>query len=294
MSETHLRLNPTCVTCLLQKYLRMVPDEADDWHRLTYMQRVMGILAATPPTCSAPEVVEQFTVLREELFGIKEDLSAEKAYFNALILAQEPLLRERIRRSADPLTLALRYAMLGNYIDFAAMDKVDEQYLNTLLEGADTLPFDDRELATLRTELGSARRLVYLTDNCGEIGLDKLFIEELLRTFPALQAEAIVRGAPVHNDATLEDARQVGLDRLIPVSHNGTGIAGTCLSRISLQAREKVDAADVIIAKGQGNFETLRHCGKNVYYLFMCKCEMFAQRFQVPLYNGMLVNDRRM
>ena len=105
--------------------------------------------------------------------------------------------------------------------------------------------------------------------------------------------EAIVRGAPVHNDATLEDARQVGLDRLVPVYHNGTDIAGTCLHRIAAEVKEKLEGADVILAKGQGNFETLRYCRKNVYYVFMCKCEMFARRFDVPLYSGMLVNDRR-
>ena len=289
-----VRLNSACVACLVGKYLTAAPAEAGEEKRLAYMQGVLRCVAEAPATCSAPELVEQFAALQETLFGVREDLTAEKTRFNRLIVALEPRLRERLRQAEDSLGLALRYAMLGNYIDFAAVERVDEERLFTMLEEAHTLPLDEGEYAALRQELSRARRLVYLTDNCGEIGLDKLLLEEILRAYPGLQAEAIVRGAPVQNDATQEDARQVGLDRVVPVSHNGTGIAGTCLHRISPEAKAKLDAADVILAKGQGNFETLRHCGRNVYYAFLCKCRMFAERFGVPLYTGMLVNDRRL
>ena len=96
------------------------------------------------------------------------------------------------------------------------------------------------------------------------------------------------------NDATVEDAKQIELDKLVPIVDNGSAIAGTCLDKISSQSRSIIDQADVIISKGQANFETLSYCGKNVYYIFLCKCEMFADRFKVPLYSGMFVNDLRL
>ena len=139
-----------------------------------------------------------------------------------------------------------------------------------------------------------AEKLIFITDNCGEIVLDKLLIKTILKEYPQIKAEAIVRGEAVLNDATLKDAKQVGLTAVLPVFGNGTAIAGTCLSRIPQTVMKKIDSADIIIAKGQANFETLRYCGKNIYYIFMCKCQMFADRFGVPKLSGMLLNDLRM
>ena len=109
---------------------------------------------------------------------------------------------------------------------------------------------------------------------------------------PNAQITVIVRGKPVLNDVTIEDAIQVGLTDIVNVIGNGSEIAGTYLEDISEEAKNVIDDADVILAKGQGNFETLRMCEKNIYYIFMCKCEMFAKRFQVPKYYGMLISDK--
>ena len=123
---------------------------------------------------------------------------------------------------------------------------------------------------------------------------DKIFIKTILQEFPQISAEVIVKGNPVLNDATLEDALQIDLNSVVKVSHNSSGMAGTVLGDISDQALKKLDSADIIIAKGQANFETLRHCGKNIYYIFMCKCKLFADRFNLPKFSGMLLNDLRM
>ena len=108
--------------------------------------------------------------------------------------------------------------------------------------------------------------------------------------YPAITQ--ISGGKPVLNDATMEDAVQVGLDKAAQVIGNGTDVAGTCLEELSEQALDVINTADVMIAKGQGNFETLQKCGKNIYYIFMCKCDMFAKRFNVPKYTGVLINDK--
>ncbi len=287
------RLTAECLYCLANKYMRKHPHDASETDKLRYRQAVCRVLADATADKSAPELVAHFTAAAKEIFGTAEDLTDAKRYFNDLMLARLPSLADTVEQADDPLRLALAYSMLGNYIDFGTVEKIDEDKLSAMPDEAKELAFDEEEFARLKEDLAHARRLVFLADNCGEIVLDMLLIKEILRQFPHIEAEAIVRGAPVLNDATMEDARQISLDTLIPVSHNGSAIAGTCLSDICPEAAQKLDRADVIIAKGQANFETLRLCGLNVYYVFMCKCKMFADRFDVPLYTGMLLNDRR-
>ena len=117
-------------------------------------------------------------------------------------------------------------------------------------------------------------------------------IEEIIRQNPELHITVIVRGEEVLNDATMVDAEQIGLTSIVKVIGNGSGIAGTSMRDISKEASDLMEQADVLIAKGQGNYETLQQCGLNIYYLFLCKCMMFANRFQVPQFTGMLMNDR--
>ena len=104
---------------------------------------------------------------------------------------------------------------------------------------------------------------------------------------------SVVRDHPVLNDATMDDVHQVGLDQLdgIRVMGNGDRLAGTDIDRISPEAKEALLTADLILAKGQGNYETLQGCGLPVYYAFLCKCRFFADRFGVPTYTGMLVRE---
>ena len=205
-------------------------------------------------------------------------------------------ISERIMTAADPLRVALGYAMTGNFIDFGAMDSVDEAKLATLLDQSpERISPDLPAYADLRADLETARRLTLLTDNCGEIVLDTLLAETIHRLYPDLAITVIVRGGEVLNDATMEDARQVGLDRLdgITLLDNGDRLAGTDLTRISPEALAAITEADLIIAKGQGNYETLRGCDLPIYYAFLCKCDFFASRFGVPVYTGMLVRERR-
>ena len=118
-----------------------------------------------------------------------------------------------------------------------------------------------------------------MTDNCGEVVCDRLVIEELSRRFPSLSVTVLVRGQDALNDATREDAAQVGLDSVADIADNGCGVAGTPLEYVGEAARGLLEGADVILSKGQGNFETMHGCGLNVYYSFLCKCDWFQKRF---------------
>ena len=133
--------------------------------------------------------------------------------------------------------------MTGNYIDFGAMDKVDENKLRELLSNARNIEVNDNEFQALQSDLMNAKYLVYLTDNCGEIVLDKLLISVIRELNPALDITAMVRGSDVLNDATLIDARQVALTDIVKVIGNGSTIAGTCLNKISPIGQKYVDYA---------------------------------------------------
>ena len=172
------------------------------------------------------------------------------------------------------------------------MENVNEEELEKLLNDAQKNEVSGEQYEALKQDLSKAHKLVYLLDNCGEIVLDKLVIRLLQKLYPTLEITAFVRGGNVQNDVTMDDARQVGLTEVVKVMSNGVNIAGTCIEEISAEARAELENADVIISKGQGNFETLRKCGLNVYYIFLCKCEMFAREFQVPKFTGMLINDK--
>lgn len=289
-----IRLNPDCISCLLKSRLEDFPEDTTHEIQIEYMQRVLKALSETPKSVGAPVIVRTINQIQKEMFGYNKDFTHVKSHFNELMLEKAPFVCEKLSQSQDSLKLAIQYAMTGNYIDFGAMNNVDEEQLGKLLDQASDNHVDEEEYISLKADIEKARSIVYLTDNCGEIVMDKLLIEEIQKQNPNANITVIVRGKPVLNDATMEDAIQVRLTEMVHVIGNGSEIAGTYLEEISKEAKDTIDCADMILAKGQGNFETLRMCGKNIYYIFMCKCEMFAKRFQVPRYYGMLINDKNL
>lgn len=284
------RLNAQCVSCLLNKHLKNIPNSFSSAKKLRYMQGILKIIGNADVCMSAPEIVEQIDKFKQS-FCETDSFSQIKDFYNNLLLGVEKDIESNIENSHNPLETAVKYAMAGNFIDFGAMESVDEQILKETLQNAEKIVINKAELEGFENEIIKAENIVYLTDNCGEIVLDKLLIKQILKINNILKINVIVRGEPVLNDCTVDDAFQVGLDKLVAVSGNGTAIAGTVLEKISLEAKGLIDNADLVISKGQGNFETLHHCGKNIYYLFLCKCEMFAQRFGVPKFTGVFIND---
>lgn len=290
--KSHPRLNPECIPCIINKQIGCYPKKVSKNSAIEYMQRILKVIADAPDTTSAPEIIHEIYAIQKELFGYIQDYSDIKRHFNKLMLDLEPEILSAIHHAPDTLKAAVQYAMMGNYIDFAAMENVDEQKLREFLDTAQSTPLDTDTFENLKKDLSEAKTLVYLTDNCGEIVLDKLLISVIRKQYPGIDIAVIVRGAPAINDATVEDAIQTGLADLIPVIGNGSDIAGTCLDKLSNEARERIDTADVLIAKGQANYETLQKSGKNIFYIFMCKCKLFAERFGVPLYQGILANEK--
>lgn len=289
-----MKLNPFCLCCILNKQEKLIRSYPDMDKKTEYMKKLMALIANTKETDCAPSLSVDIQKLYSSFWNCPaEDYTEVKKDFNRFMLDIEHTLEEKIRSSADPLEKALLYARIGNYIDFAALSNVNQETALTLLENnSDSL--DQEEYSIFLKELNSAKRLVYITDNCGEIVLDKLAIKILKETYPDLDITVLVRGYPVINDATMEDAEEIGLTDLVKVIDNGSNVAGTWIPGINQTARELLENADMIIAKGQGNFETMNDCGLNVYYLFLCKCDLFQRRFHAQNLQGMFLNERRL
>ena len=287
-----IRLYPECVKCLLGKQLERCPKDAPLDKQVEYMQKVLRIVAEAPQNTSAPVLVRSMYDLQKEMFGIYADYTEIKSYFNKIMICLESQLWNDICQAEDSMKRAVQYAMTGNYVDFAALKSVEESTLLTFLEKAKDIDVDEMELSALKDELTNGGSLVYLLDNCGEIVVDKLLMRLIKETYPNIQITAMVRGNQVMNDATREDAEEVALEAVAIIADSGCNIAGTSLEEISEDARTIIDKADILIAKGQGNFETLHQCGKNIYYIFMCKCKMFVERFGLPQFSGVLVNEK--
>ena len=299
--DTSAPLHPACVACLIKKQIDRYPASASREDVLAYMRRLGDMMMTLTDLANGPEIMEAITDIRREVFGeaaaeVEGDYAAIKRYFNRFMMdiAESEGIFHTIQASSDPLRVALGYAMTGNFIDFGAMDAVDEDKLRALLASApDRIPADSPAYLSLKEKLATASSLTLLTDNCGEVVMDKLLVMTLRRLYPDLAVTVLFRGAPVLNDVTLEDARQVGFDTLdgVTVMSNGDRLAGTALRRISPEAYAAVTEADLIISKGQGNLETLQGCGLPIYYVFLCKCKLFADRFGVPVYTGMLLRE---
>lgn len=289
MEET-MSLPADCMACILRRQEEGVRQEPDEGKKAEYLGKVRVLLREA--ACSAPVVTERITRLRAQYFGADLRFVQLKEAYNRMLLERASYVEAQIAASPDPLKQALRFAQAGNYIDFGAMAEISDEKLMALLKDGRSGGLNEKSYRALLEDLSDAKRLVYLTDNCGEIVLDKLLIRVLQRRYPRLTVRVIVRGRPVLNDATLADAEAVGLTALCQVEGNGTGVAGTDLAALAPALRKRIETADLVIAKGQGNFESLHGCGLNIYYLFLCKCDWFVRRFQMKRYEAVFLNER--
>lgn len=287
-----MKVSAECIHCLVRRQAEGIRKEADEAKKAEYLAKVLGIIAEGAAEEPAPVLLSRIGRLHEAYFGKPFSFEELKKGYNEMLLKREEEIRRKIQAAEDPLALAFRYSQIGNYIDFGALDSVDNEKLEDFMEQALTLPLEEKTYQAFLKELKTAKKLVFLTDNCGEIVLDKLLLETLLQTVPQLECVSIVRGEPVLNDATMQDALQIGLDTLGKVIPNGTNIAGTYLPMLLEEARREMETADLLIAKGQGNFESLHGCGLNIYYLFLCKCQWFMERFALPQFSGVFVNEK--
>ena len=288
-----MRANSMCISCILKKQEKLIRDFSDEDKKSQYINRVLEILRKHGQTESSPWLAEKINQLYEECWGEGEDYTVTKQRYNQLLLSKEKEILTCINNSDDCIRECIKYVSAGNYIDFSAVDNVNEHTLDELLQKVNEENISEIEYFNFKRDLEQAKKLVYVTDNCGEILLDKIFIKCIEDKYPKLKITVIVRGQNVINDATIEDAKQVGLMDIVTCIGNGNGAPGTVIKLLSEEAKQALLEADMIISKGQGNFESLFAEGLNPYYIFLCKCELFVRRFGLKQYESVFMKEER-
>lgn len=281
-----------CLICQLERNVATARSLGTEEQATAFAKDLMKFLADAPEGVSAPFFTPGVAKLFQKHYGLDADrYKQEKKDSNAFVLARLDQIREKVFSAADPVKAGLQFAILGNYIDFAGLrGDVSFEKLDEMLVEALNMALDEGNFRDLCAEFERGKKLLYLTDNAGEIGFDRVFAEAIHARYPQLEITFCVRGGPAANDATREDAAAVGIP--FPVIDNGNCIPGTQLDQLSIDAKRAMEEADVILSKGQGNAETLLGCGYNIYYAFLVKCQLFMERFEKPKLTPMLVKER--
>lgn len=288
-----MKMTAECIYCTIAQLDRnFTVFEKDPEKRMAFLRKVCAEFGASDVNMTAPEFNAKLMQEITALVGKQDLFEQEKRIYNQAILKMESEIQQHIDDAPDQLYRSLQYAMTGNYIDFGTSSTVSEDKLHELIRAAINIDLGPA-YAKLKADLEKAKTLVYVLDNCGEIVFDKLCIAQIKMLYPDLGITAVVRGLPIINDVTMVDAIETGLTDIVPVETNGIALQGMLMHQISEQSRKRMNSADVIIAKGMGNFETLEGCGLNVYYLFLCKCERFVQLFNKPRYASIFLAEEK-
>lgn len=277
-----------CLPCLLRQAIAVVKKiTGDSGRQAVLLQSILRQCGSLDLCLPPPEIARRIHQLIQQQAGKTDLYREEKRRQNAMALAWLPEMQRRVQVSEDPLELALRLAIAGNVIDCGVTDEISEQAVAAALEKALREPIQG-DLTAFRKAIQSARQILYLADNAGEIVFDRLLMEQI--GFGKITL--VVRGQEILNDATRSDVEAAGLDQLVSVMDNGSGVPGTLLTDCSASFRERFAASELIISKGQGNFETLCGTSAKVFFLFKVKCEVIARRAGMPIGTHVLLHSK--
>jgi len=268
-----------CIPCIVRQALesaRFVSKDSALHEQL--LRQILALLARMDMTLPPPFIGQIIHRELRRITEVNDPYREAKQRFNFLAAKMLPRLQMLTDQSPDPLYLAARFAIAGNIIDLGINGALSEAEAGKTLEEALTQPLQG-EWEALRSAILQAERILYIADNAGESLFDRLFIERL----PLDRVTLAVRGRPILNDATREDACFAGLDSLVQVIDNGSDAPGTILAECSPEFVHEFSQSDLIIAKGQGNFETLSDATAPIFFLFKAKCPVIAAHAGVGL-----------
>ena len=284
-------MNSHCIQCHLTKNLERARQLGDDATATAFAKELLSVYLNAPEDASSPYLGPPTNELLMRYYNLGMDrYDQEKEESNLFVLQRLEEVSARADAQSDPVLAGLQFSILGNYLDFSALrGQVSFQKLDEMLEDALNMRLDMDTYHRLLSDLEKGKKLLYITDNAGEIGFDRIFAQQIHKRYSHLQITFMVRGQVAQNDATREDAAIMGVE--FPIIDNGNAVAGTDLRLLSKEAKNALDDADVIIAKGMGNIETMYGCGYNVYYAFLVKCIRFVEFFGKPMMTPMLLHD---
>lgn len=268
-----------CLPCFVRQILdagRIISDDTAMHEEL--LREFLHDLADENWNDAPPVIAQRIHQKLRAKTGISDFYLKQKNEHNELALRLLPELRKDIEQSEDPLISAAHFAIAGNIIDLGAKNGLNESEVLHAIEHATEEPLEG-DIEIFRQAVDKAASILYIGDNAGEIVFDRLLIEQL----GPQRVILAVRGAPILNDALEEDARIAGLHEIVPILGNGNDVPGTDLDQCDNEFRTLFKSADLVISKGQGNFETLNENPRQIFFLFKVKCQMVANASGRPL-----------
>jgi uncharacterized protein with ATP-grasp and redox domains len=278
-----------CIPCFIRQALdaaRMVTDDEQIHEHI--VREVLCLASKMDLRQSPPAMAQKIHRMIRKLTGVRDPYLQMKNRFNKMALEMYPELRHRIASSADPFETAVRLAIAGNIVDLGVKTGLVESEIEKTIAQSLTDPFDTKAVEEFSKATKQAKEILYLGDNAGEIVFDRLLIEQL----PAEKITFVVKAGPIINDATIEDAQIAGLTDIVKVIDNGSDVPGTILENCSQDFRRRFDKADLVIAKGQGNFETLSDVNKDIFFILRAKCPVIARHLGCEIGSMILTKNK--
>ncbi|MBI5571810.1 MAG: DUF89 family protein [Desulfomonile tiedjei] len=274
-----------CVPCVMRQALEAaLHATADRAVQEEVLRRTAHTLSQADLREASPVIIAVVHRIVRDVTGLADPYAEAKTTCNEKALALYPHLKEMVRRSEKPLETALGLAAAGNMLDFIVDSTADRSDLATVMAASLSEPFPAKMVSEFQHAVQGAQELLYLGDNAGEIVLDRVLIEQ----FSGKRITFVVKGAPVVNDVTIRDAEAVGMTGLVRVIDNGSDLPGTVLKYCSESFRQEFHRADLVISKGQGNYESLSDADKDIFFLFKAKCAPIAEHLRCQVGRSIL------
>lgn len=269
-------LHDKCLPCVVNQAIK-VANISNVNNKEALFREVFSYLSKISFDQTTPELIGEIFDLIKKYTNNPDPYKDTRAYYNALFLELLPDFEYKVNQSDHSFRMAVKYAIVGNIIDFNPIHNTLLEDIYDYFDKMDELEFAIDDSQSLINDILAAKSLLYLGDNCGEICLDKLLLKKIKELNPSIHLLFGVRGKPVVNDSIAEDAYAVGIDEYAEIIDNGDGSLGTVLHRTSQKFKELYENADVVISKGQANYECLSEEKKNIYFLLMTKCNVIAE-----------------
>jgi len=280
--------DPRCIPCIINQAYNAVRlfNKDDKELQLKVVKEVCKSVDAVDRNYTAPMFSLTIQSIVEKHLGVVNPYERIKEDNRRIAERYIPFFRTMIEGSKDRLDTALRVAIIGNIIDLGANPRFDIEYeVNRIVSNT----IDLSSLPRFKDDLKKAELILYIGDNYEEALFDKFLLSELLPR----KVVFAVRSKPILNDITLDDAKRIGINSICTVIESGSTIAGTDLKQCTSEFLELYTKADMVIAKGQGNLETLINETRPIYFLFKVKCEVIAERSGFPLGYGVLWSNQK-
>ncbi len=273
-----------CIPCLLKQSLnatRVVTDDQAVQEKV--LKSVMAELLDSPLDSSPPLIAHTIYAIVDDITGSYDPYKSLKMEYNQIAMGMYPDLKDIVDKSDDHLFTAVKLAIAGNIIDFGADIQFDvEETIRDVL----TKEFAINDYPLFVESLEDSENILYLADNAGEVGFDRILIEEIIDYADVVYA---VKKKPIINDATIDDAIFCGIDSIAEIVTT-SDTPGTILERCDPEFVEIYRSADVIISKGQGNYETLSEEAGNIFFMLLAKCPVIAADLGVKIGDAVLLS----